>query len=173
MLRNIYGDDAVDQLMQTQVENIHFFKDKLCKLEMESSGYCLGMSFDFISNYLMSINSVKPGLEIFVTRYKDGAPDKAELGHILYSAMCKYLIKKNPQLKNLNRQLAKTKKRLNYSKYKLKSFKKKRKKMTPKEQKAWTVKLTEETLKTNRKIEKLHIDGENLRLELALKKTLP
>ncbi|QYF48353.1 hypothetical protein RHABOEDO_000494 [Candidatus Rhabdochlamydia oedothoracis] len=82
-LKNLYGDTIINQRIKKIQDTCAI--SKLRRLEI-GEGCCLGMSYDFISSYLMNVKLGKPPLEAVVSRYKDGAPDKAVLEHIFYSA---------------------------------------------------------------------------------------
>ncbi|WP_215217816.1 hypothetical protein, partial [Candidatus Rhabdochlamydia sp. W815] len=83
-LKNLYGDTIINQRIKKAQDTCAI--SKLRRLEMGKDGCCVGMSYDFISSYLMNVKLAKSPLEAVFGRYKDGAPDKAVLEQIFYDA---------------------------------------------------------------------------------------
>jgi hypothetical protein len=86
-LRARYGSQAIDPWLQVGTEEIPL---KLEKLKRAEGGICLGMSFDFIKQYLQEIQrGVSPmqAVREISSRYVTGAPDSAQLAQIFYRAL--------------------------------------------------------------------------------------
>ena len=86
-LRSRYGSNVIDLWLQIGTEEIPLKPEKLKRVE---TGICLGMTLDFMKEYLQQIQAGVPPMEAIreiSSRYVTGAPDKAQLAQIFYSAL--------------------------------------------------------------------------------------
>lgn len=87
-IRRRYGSDVVDYWLQIGTEEIPL---KLDKIKRAEHGVCLGMSLDFIEQYLLRIKAGCLPLDAIrevSSRYVNGAPEKAQIAQIFYIAVC-------------------------------------------------------------------------------------
>ncbi|HEV3270241.1 MAG TPA: hypothetical protein VGZ69_06305 [Candidatus Rhabdochlamydia sp.] len=84
-LRSMYGDEDIDKWIEIITKDASPKLEELCSLKI-TDGCCLGMSLDFISHYLLNVNSKKP-LGSFFDRYQEGAPKEAQLAQIFYRTL--------------------------------------------------------------------------------------
>lgn len=86
-LRARYGSNTIDRWLQIGTEEIPLKPEKLKRAEQ---GICLGMTLDFMKEYLQQIQlGVSPmeAVREISARYVTGAPDEAQLAQIFYSAL--------------------------------------------------------------------------------------
>ncbi|MGB7977747.1 MAG: YopT-type cysteine protease domain-containing protein [Chlamydiales bacterium] len=86
-LRARYGSNAIDQWLRIGTKEIPLKPEKLKRVE---TGICLGMTLDFLKQYLQQMQAgVSPmeAIREISSRYVTGAPDQAQLAQIFYSAL--------------------------------------------------------------------------------------
>lgn len=86
-LRARYGSDTIDRWLQIGTEEIPLEPEKLKRVE---HGICLGMTLNFVKQYLQQIQaSVSPieAIRKISSQYVTGAPEEAQLAQVFYSAL--------------------------------------------------------------------------------------
>ncbi len=86
-LRARYGSDEIDRWLQIGTVEIPLKTEKLQRVE---TGISLGMTLDFMEQYLQQIQSNIPPMEAIrkiSSQYVTGAPDRAQLAQIFYTAL--------------------------------------------------------------------------------------
>lgn len=86
-LRARYGSNEIDQWLQIGTEETPL---RLEKLKRKEGGLCLGMTLDFIKQYLQQIQHALSPMEAIreiSSLYITGASDKAQLAQIFYFAL--------------------------------------------------------------------------------------
>lgn len=86
-LRSRYGSNTIDRWLRIGTEEIPLKPEKLRRAER---GICLGMTLDFMKEYLQKIQigmSPMKAIREISSRYVNGAPDKAQIAQIFYLAL--------------------------------------------------------------------------------------
>jgi len=86
-LKTYYKEDTIKQWESVGTDKIPLKKDKLDGLRNLSDGCCMGISLDFMLNYLKEIKAGKAPIDAIKSiahRFKNGASKEAELAQIFY-----------------------------------------------------------------------------------------
>jgi len=89
-LKKLYGDHVIARWLETETQDVRLYQKNLARLEIAQDGCCAGMSWDFISHYWKEIekgNAPIDAVKAIAHRYREGAPDEAQLAQIFYTAL--------------------------------------------------------------------------------------